>query len=174
MKPVSPALRWLPEANVESPALKKGGAFFLEIRFVGGDLFFIFFVNSSCEQSSEPSRFSKQKAETTMISNQLIDDMVSSIVHEIQPEKIYLFGSAVRGQMNDDSDVDLMIIESEPFDTNRSRYDELKRIRRAVSSYHAPKDILVYSQDEVRKWQHSINHIIGRCVREGRLLYARS
>jgi len=109
-----------------------------------------------------------------MITNQLIAGMVNSIIHEVHPEKIYLFGSAARGQMNDDSDIDLIIVESQPFDSNRSRHDELKKIRRAVSSYQVPKDILVYSQDEVKKWQHSINHIIGRCVREGRLLYARS
>jgi predicted nucleotidyltransferase len=125
-------------------------------------------------KAPNPSSLQIIKVEKTMIINQLIAGMVSSIVHEIQPEKIYLFGSAARGQMNDDSDIDLMIVESEPFDSNRSRHDELKRIRRTISSYHAPKDILVYSQDEVKKWQHSINHVIGRCVREGRLLYARS
>lgn len=108
-----------------------------------------------------------------MITNQLIDSMVKSIVQEIGPEKIYLFGSAAHGQVRGDSDIDLMIIENEPFGYQRSRREELKRIRRAIASYHAPKDILVYSQDEIKKWQDSINHIIGRCLREGRLLYER-
>lgn len=109
-----------------------------------------------------------------MVTNQLIASMVSSIIHDIQPEKIYLFGSAARGQTNENSDIDLMIVESEPFGSNRRRRDELKRIRQALASYHAPKDILVYSRDEIEKWQNSVNHIIGRCLREGKLLYARS
>jgi hypothetical protein len=31
----------------------------------------------------------------------------------------------------------------------------------------------VYTTDEVAKWQCSINHIIARCLREGKLLYER-
>jgi len=32
-------------------------------------------------------------------------------------------------------------------------------------------DILVHSADEVAKWQHSMNHVIARCLREGKRLY---
>lgn len=103
----------------------------------------------------------------------LIDNMVKTIVQEINPKQVYLFGPVARGEVHADSDIDLLIAESEPFDDKRSRREELKRIRHALFSYSAPKDILVYSRDEVRKWQNSINHIIGRCLREGRLLYER-
>jgi hypothetical protein len=31
----------------------------------------------------------------------------------------------------------------------------------------------VYSTDEVAKWQYTVNHIIARALREGKLLYER-
>ena len=108
------------------------------------------------------------------VTETILDEIVQKLVHEIAPEKIYLFGSRGRGDARPDSDVDLLIIENEPFGPGHSRKRELARIRRVLSSFRISKDILVYSQDEIVKWQHSVNHIISRSLREGRLLYERS
>ena len=107
------------------------------------------------------------------VTEEILDEMVDTLVQEIAPEQIYLFGSRARGNARPDSDIDLLIVESEPFGTNRSRRQELVRIRRALSLFRVPKDILVYSRDEMAKWQHAVNHIISRCLREGKLLYER-
>ena len=108
-----------------------------------------------------------------VVTEEILDEMVDTLVQEIAPEQIYLFGSRARGNARPDSDIDLLIVESEPFGTNRSRRQELARIRRALSLFRVPKDILVYSRDEIAKWQHAANHIISRCLREGKLLYER-
>jgi len=100
--------------------------------------------------------------------------MAAAIVRAVDPEQVYLFGSRARNQATQDADVDLLIVERGRFDEPRSRLRELRRIRRAVSAFRVPKDILVYSSEEVARWRHSANHIISRCLREGRLLYARS
>jgi predicted nucleotidyltransferase len=107
------------------------------------------------------------------VTEEILDEMVDILVQEIAPEQIYLFGSRARGNARPDSDIDLLIVESEPFGTNRSRRHELARIRRALSLFRVPKDILVYSRDEIATWQHAVNHIISRCLREGKLLYER-
>jgi predicted nucleotidyltransferase len=107
------------------------------------------------------------------VTEQVVDEMVQAIVREIDPEQIFLFGSRSRGNARSDSDVDLLIIERQPFGPHRSRWQELARIRRALSAFRVPKDILVYSSDEVAKWQHAVNHIISRGLREGKLLYER-
>jgi len=104
----------------------------------------------------------------------LLPEIVRAIVKEISPEEIYLFGSQARGDAGQDSDIDLLIVEQEPFGPCRSRWGELSRIRRSLSDFHVAKDILVYSRDEVLKWKNSLNHVIGRGLREGKLLYARS
>jgi uncharacterized protein len=98
---------------------------------------------------------------------------MNSIVQEVDPERIYLFGSRARGDARADSDIDLLIVESEPFRPDHSRWQEIKRVRRVLSSYRIPKDILVYTTNEVAKWQYTVNHIIARALREGKLLYER-
>lgn len=108
------------------------------------------------------------------VSDQLIEEMVRTIVDEVEPRRIYLFGSYARGSQTADSDIDLLIVEDLGFGPGRNRWAELKRIRRALRPYRIPKDILVYSQDEFVAWEKSINHIVARAVREGRLLYERS
>lgn len=105
------------------------------------------------------------------VTEEVLNDMVQAIVREVNPERIYLFGSRARGDARADSDMDLLIVESEPFSPEHSRWQEIKRVRRALSSFRIPKDILVYTTDEVTKWQYTVNHIIGRALREGKLLY---
>jgi predicted nucleotidyltransferase len=108
------------------------------------------------------------------VTDEVLADMVQAIVREIAPERIYLFGSRARGDARADSDIDLLVVESDPFGPERSRLKEMNRIRRSLSTFRVPKDILIYSTDEFAKWSRSLNHIVGRCSREGKLLYARS
>ncbi len=46
------------------------------------------------------------------ISENVVAEMVSRVVEVAQPEKIILFGSAVRSQTNTDSDIDLLVVKS--------------------------------------------------------------
>ena len=107
------------------------------------------------------------------LSQQLIEEMVQAIVEEVEPRRIYLFGSCARRSETIDSDVDLLIVEDRRFGPDRNRWSELKRIRRALKPFRVPKDILVYSRDEFEKWEDSTNHVVAQVVREGRLLYER-
>lgn len=108
------------------------------------------------------------------VSEQLIDEMVQTIVNEVGPRRVYLFGSYARGSQTADSDIDLLIVEDQNFGPDRNRWSELKRIRKALRPFRVPKDILVYSQDEFAAWENSVNHIVARAAREGKLLYERS
>ena len=69
--------------------------------------------------------------------------------------------------------MDLIIVESTPFGEGRKRHVEETRLWRALASFHVPKDILVYSRDEVDYWRDSLNHVLARALREGRVLYER-
>jgi len=104
----------------------------------------------------------------------VLPEMVHAIVEEVDPEQVYLFGSRARGDASPESDVDLLVIEHQSFDPQRSRLQEVNRIYRAISRFRVPTDVLLYSSDEFARWKGSVNHVIGRCCREGELLYERS
>ena len=101
------------------------------------------------------------------------DLLVRRLVSTAQPEQIILFGSRARGQARDDSDVDLLVIESKPFGPQRSRLMEIGRLESALGRLPLATDLLVYSHDEVQRWRDSPRHVIGRALREGRVLYDR-
>lgn len=109
----------------------------------------------------------------TPVTAELLDQMVQAIVDEVDPDQVILFGSCARGDNREDSDVDLLVIESEPFGKTRSRRLEAVRLWRALSSFVVPKDIVVYSRNEALRWRGSVNHILGRAFREGKVLYER-
>ena len=105
--------------------------------------------------------------------DQILPKMVETIVTEVDPEQVILFGSHARGDASEDSDIDLIVVETEPFDKNRDRGAEAVRLWRALAGFAVSKDILVYSRDEVEYWRDSLNHVLARALREGRVLYER-
>ena len=103
----------------------------------------------------------------------LLQDMVDLIVHEVDPETIILFGSRARGDARPDSDVDLLVVEREPFSPQRSRRQETTRLYMALRKIDLSKDILLYSRAEFEARKNSLNHVVGRACREGRVLHER-
>ena len=109
----------------------------------------------------------------TRVDDTLLRRMTATIVEATDPAMVILFGSHARGDAQADSDIDLLIVEAEPFGPDRDRGTEETRIWRALAKFHVPKDVLVYSLEEADHWRASRNHVLARALREGRLLYER-
>ncbi len=102
---------------------------------------------------------------------EMIREMVAVVVREVDPQAIVLFGSHATGDATADSDVDLLVVEQTPFGPQKDRRREMTRLWKALSGFEVAKDILVYSRAEVDRWRDARNHIIGRALREGKLVY---
>ena len=107
------------------------------------------------------------------VTDALLDRMVQAIVDEVDPEQVILFGSRGRGDERANSDIDLIVVEAAPFGPGRSRHKELVRLYHALAGFHVPADILVYSHEDIAYWRDSLNHVLARALREGRVLYER-
>jgi predicted nucleotidyltransferase len=95
----------------------------------------------------------------------------SATVREANPDTVILFGSRARGDARPDSDVDLLIVEPEPFSPQRSRCQETARLYLALRKLAMGKDLVLYGRDEVERLKDSAHPVVGRALREGRVLY---
>ena len=64
----------------------------------------------------------------TQVDDALLRRMVKTIVDEVDPEQVILFGSRARGEAAADSDVDFVVVESAPFGDGHDRRAEATRL----------------------------------------------
>lgn len=102
-----------------------------------------------------------------MLSEQTIRDAVDRIVTIARPSKIILFGSLARGDSDEGSDLDLLIIEPELVD----RYEEMIRLRDAIGPVGAGVDVLVYSEEEAERRGQVPGTVVYWALKEGRVIY---
>ena len=101
--------------------------------------------------------------------NPVLSEIVRRLVDVYRPERIYLFGSAARGESGPDSDFDVMVVVSD------SALPELRRSRpsyKALRGIGFPIDVLVRTRAEFEKRLHLQASLPSTVVREGKLLYA--
>ncbi len=97
-----------------------------------------------------------------------IDQIVNTIVEEVRPRQIILFGSYARGSMTEDSDLDLLVI----MDTEEPSYKRSARVRCLLWPPKAPMDVLVYTTEEVARFRGLPNHVLTDVLNTGNVLYA--
>ena len=107
------------------------------------------------------------------VDDDLIQDIVRRFVSACDPRQIVLFGSWARGDVDADSDVDLLVVEDGPFSAEHSRRDATVKLDRALRGLRVPVDILVFTPDEIEKWRRSVNHVVHQALTEGRTVYER-
>ncbi len=105
------------------------------------------------------------------VTDELLKEMTDTIVREVKPRQVILFGSHARGDARPDSDLDFLIVEDGPFDAIRSRRAEMTRLWELLFDYFIPIDFLVFTPEEMDKWKDAKNHVIAHVIKEGKVLY---
>ena len=96
-----------------------------------------------------------------------LDEIVRLLVDSAHPSKVILFGSYARGTQTPDSDLDLAVILPKV----ASRFDEMVRLRRALGPIPMAIDVLVYSEEDVRKRGGFLGTALYEALQNGRILY---
>ncbi len=94
---------------------------------------------------------------------------VEKIVHELNPEKIILFGSYAYGNPTPDSDVDLLVV-METSSTQRERY---RTVSLLLYPPQFPVDIIVKTPSEILQ-EFKTNFFLREIVNKGKVLYDKS
>jgi uncharacterized protein len=97
----------------------------------------------------------------------LLKNVVDRILSVASPVRIILFGSAARGEMTPDSDVDLLVLESDPGDV----LEESIRLRTSLRGLGVPFDVLVMSNSEFEERKDVIGSLAHPAYMEGKIIY---
>jgi predicted nucleotidyltransferase len=101
------------------------------------------------------------------ITEELIQEIKNRIVSAVHPEKIMVFGSYAYGNPTKDSDLDLLVI----LPTEEPMHKRVLRMRKLLRDFRIPKDIIVYTPQEVDKWKNVTNAFITSIMRTGKVIY---
>ena len=99
---------------------------------------------------------------------EIIEQLVQRIIEIVQPLRIILFGSAARGEMGPDSDIDVLVVM--PEGVHRRRTAQL--LYRQIRGLGVPFDILVATPNDLERHKDNIGLIYHSILREGREVYA--
>lgn len=99
---------------------------------------------------------------------EVIEQLIRHIIELVQPLRIILFGSAARGEMGPDSDIDVLVVM--PDGVHRRRTAQL--LYRQIRGLGVPFDILVATPNDLEMHKDNIGMIYQSILQEGREVYA--
>jgi predicted nucleotidyltransferase len=107
--------------------------------------------------------------QTRTFDEKILQEIIRRVVEVASPEKIILFGSAARGDMGPNSDVDLLVI----VDNHLHRRRTAQAIYRRLIGVGFAADIVIVTCADVDKYRDVPGFIIHSAMEEGKLAYAR-
>ena len=98
----------------------------------------------------------------------VLDRLVDAVVKIAHPLRIILFGSAARGDANEQSDVDLLVIVPDGVHRRRTA----QKLYREIIGIGVPFDIVVATPRDLEEHKDNAGLIYKTVLREGKEIYA--
>jgi predicted nucleotidyltransferase len=105
--------------------------------------------------------------EIKTIDDEVLNEVVDRILHTVRPEKIILFGSHAYREPSKHSDLDVLVI----MNSHLPRYKRSAIIYRALAGLLIPKDVIVYTPEEIEEWSEVPQAFISTIVKRGRVIW---
>lgn len=106
--------------------------------------------------------------EGTVIPEAVIAEAGRRLLEAAPEARVILFGSAARGELTQDSDLDFLVIERDVKD----RHAEQVRLRRALRPLRIPVDVIVVSETYAEEWGPAKGSVVHAALTEGRMVHA--
>lgn len=104
-----------------------------------------------------------------MVNQRDILAFANAVAEKFQPEKIILFGSHARGNADEDSDVDILVVMNHAGKPSQQALAIRREVRRRF-----PLDLIVRTPRETRQRQRQGDPFIASIMADGRTLYERA
>ncbi|ODS34920.1 hypothetical protein BEH94_02500 [Candidatus Altiarchaeales archaeon WOR_SM1_SCG] len=95
-----------------------------------------------------------------------VEKITGQIKEKYKPDKIILFGSSAKGNVTENSDIDMLIIK----DTNKRRVERIREVL-SIVDYDLPFEPVVFTNEELRKRLALNDFFIKNILKEGKILY---
>jgi len=95
-----------------------------------------------------------------------VKKITGQINEKYKPDKIILFGSSAKGNVTENSDIDMLIIK----DTNKRRIERIREVL-SIVDYDIPFEPVVFTNEELRKRLALNDFFIKNILKEGKILY---
>lgn len=97
----------------------------------------------------------------------LLESLVQRVVAVVHPTKIILFGSAARGEMNVNSDIDILVVVPE----GMHRRKTAQKIYRHLIGFQCAVDVIVARESDLHKYRDHFGLVYYPDLREGKEIY---
>jgi len=102
-----------------------------------------------------------------VISEDIIQKAVELLIEAANPVKIILFGSYAKGQVDENSDLDFLVIKKEV----KARRMEMVRLSDVLRPLRIPVDVIVASETVYNEWADTPGTVLYEAAKKGRVLY---
>ncbi len=100
-----------------------------------------------------------------------VENAIKRIVEVSRPRKLILFGSYVSGNMDLNSDLDILVVTGDEIESPRK---ESVRIRRALKGIMMSMDIVVVQENKLEELTNVPGLIYREAIRNGKVVYETS
>lgn len=97
----------------------------------------------------------------------VIAEATRRLVEAAHPVKVILFGSYARGDFDERSDLDFLVI----LPTVEDHFGEMDRLERVLLPLDVQVDVVVYSTDDVRERGHLRGTTLYHALTEGKIVH---
>lgn len=98
---------------------------------------------------------------------EVLQEIVSRIVEVAYPRRLILFGSAARGEIGADSDVDILVVVQGLI----HRRELSGKIYRNFHGIPIPVDVVVVTEEDVLMYGEKVGTVIRPALKEGIVIY---
>lgn len=97
-----------------------------------------------------------------------LDRLVDRLREAFDPEVVFLYGSRSRGESDEGSDIDLLVVVAS---SNEPGHRRARKARRAIGSVGVPVDVKVVTREEFERRARWLSSVERAASEEGEVLY---